>query len=64
MNINDIIAALHTLNKTERTQLQNALFELQCDLDLKEAIQENLEDIKSGRVRSHEAVMNEIRAAL
>jgi predicted transcriptional regulator len=64
MNINDIIAALHTLNKTERTQLQNALFELQCDLDLKEAIQENLEDIKSGRVRSHEAVMNEIKAAL
>jgi hypothetical protein len=42
MNINDIIEALHTLNKTERTQLQNALFELQCDLDLKEAIQENL----------------------
>jgi predicted transcriptional regulator len=64
MNINDIIEALHTLNKTERTQLQNALFELQCDLDLKEAIQENLEDIKSGRVSSHEAVMNEIRATL
>jgi hypothetical protein len=64
MNINDIIAHLPNLNKRERTQLQTALFELQCDLDLKEAIQENLEDIKSGRVSSHAAVMNEIRAAL
>jgi predicted transcriptional regulator len=64
MDINDIIAYLPNLDKAERLKLQTALFELQCDFDLKEAIQENLADIRSGRVSSHEAVMNEIRAAL
>jgi predicted transcriptional regulator len=48
------------LDNGERTRLQNALFELQSDLDLKAAIQEGLEDIKSGRVSAHEAVMKEI----
>ena len=60
LNIDDIIASLQDLNNNERTRLQNALFELQNDLDLKEAIQESLEDIKSGRVSSHDAVMKEI----
>ena len=62
LNINDIIASLQTLDNNERAQLQNALFELQNDLDLKEAIQENLQDIKNGRVSAHDAVMKEIKA--
>jgi predicted transcriptional regulator len=64
MNIDDIINMLSTLNKADRLRLQTALFELQCDFDLKEAIQENLADRKSGRVSAHEAVMNEIKASL
>ncbi len=53
LNIDDIIASLQNLDNNERTRLQNALFELQNDLDLKEAIQEGLADVKSGRVSSH-----------
>ncbi|ASU32182.1 hypothetical protein [Mucilaginibacter xinganensis] len=64
MNVEDIIAHLPNLDKRERTLLQNALFELQCDFDLKEAIQENLADIKSGRVSSHQSVMDEIKNAI
>jgi predicted transcriptional regulator len=64
LNIDDIIASLQTLDNKERARLQAALFDLQNDLDLQEVIKENLDDIKSGRVRSHQAVMNEIRAAL
>lgn len=62
MNIDDIIAYLPNLDNNERARLQNALFELQSDLDLKEAIQEGLEDKKNGRVSSHEAIMAEIKA--
>jgi len=62
LNIDDIIASLQNLDNSERAKLQNALFELQNDLDLKEAIQENLDDRKSGRVSSHDAVMKEINA--
>ena len=64
LNIDDIIASLQTLDNKERSRLQAALFDLQNDLDLQEVIKENLDDIKSGRVSSHQAVMNEIRAAL
>jgi hypothetical protein len=62
LNIDDIISSLQNLDNNERAKLQNALFELQSDLDLKEAIEESLDDIKSGRVSSHEAVMKEINA--
>ncbi len=64
INIDDIIASLPSLDNSERLKLQQALFEFQNDLDLKVAIQEELEDIKSGRISSHLAVMKEIRAAL
>jgi len=62
LNIDDIIASLQNLDNNERARLQNALFELQNDLDLKEAIQEGLADVKSGRVSSHASVMKEIKA--
>jgi len=61
LNIDDIIASLGNLDNNERTRLQNALFELQNDLDLKEAIQQGLDDVKHGRVSSHDAVMREIK---
>jgi predicted transcriptional regulator len=62
LNIDDIIASLQNLDNSERRKLQNALFELQNDLDLKAAIQEGLADVKSGRVSSHDSVMKEINA--
>jgi len=61
LNIDDIIASLQNLDNSERMRLQSALFELQNDLDLKEAIQEGLEDKKSGRVSSHDSIMKEIK---
>jgi predicted transcriptional regulator len=61
LSFDDIISSLQDLDNNERAQLQNALFELQNDLDLKAAIQEGLEDVKHGRVSSHEAVMKEIK---
>jgi len=61
LSVEDIIDSLQDLNNNERARLQNALFELQNDLDLKAAIQEGLADIRNGRVSSHEAVMKEIR---
>ncbi|WP_295672071.1 hypothetical protein [uncultured Mucilaginibacter sp.] len=61
LNIDDIIASLQSLDNNERARLQSALFHLQNDLDLKEAINEGLDDIKNGRVSSHEAVMKEIK---
>ncbi|HEY8782712.1 MAG TPA: hypothetical protein VIM16_13900 [Mucilaginibacter sp.] len=61
LNIDDIIASLQNLDNNERAKLQNALFDLQNDLDLKEAIKEGLEDVKSGRVSSHESIMKEIK---
>jgi predicted transcriptional regulator len=57
----DILASLPTLDNTERTKLQNALFDLQNDLDLHQAISEGLDDLKNGRVGSHDMVMSEIR---
>ena len=61
LNINDIIASLQDMGSNDRMRLQNALFELQNDLDLKDAISANLDDLKSGRVSSHDAVMKEIK---
>jgi predicted transcriptional regulator len=62
LSIDDVIASLQNLNNKEREKLQDALFELQNDLDLQQAIREGLEDVKNGRVHSHEAVMKEIKA--
>jgi hypothetical protein len=61
LDIDDIIASLRSLDNNERARLQSALFDLQSDLDLKDAITENLDDIKTGRVSAHDAVMKEIR---
>ena len=61
LNVDSIIASLRSLDNDERARLQSALFELQSDLDLKDAITENLDDIKTGRVSAHDAVMKEIR---
>ncbi len=61
LNVDNIIASLRSLDNDERARLQSALFELQSDLDLKNAIEENLDDIKTGRVSAHDAVMKEIR---
>jgi hypothetical protein len=61
LNVDDIIASLQDLTNSERAKLQDALIGLQSDLDLKAAIQENLSDVKSGRVSAHDAVMKEIR---
>ena len=61
LSIEDIIASLQNLDNIEREKLQNALFDLQNDLELREAIQEGLDDVKNGRVSSHESVMKEIK---
>jgi hypothetical protein len=62
LSVEDIIASLQNLDNNERSRLQSALFELQSDLDLKQAIREGLEDVKQGRVSSHNAIMKEINA--
>jgi predicted transcriptional regulator len=62
LRIEDIIASLQDLNSMEREKLQNALTELQNDIELQDAIQEGLEDIKNGRASPHETVMKEIKA--
>ncbi|HEY8929357.1 MAG TPA: hypothetical protein VIM55_09215 [Mucilaginibacter sp.] len=49
LNIDEIIAALPTLDGNDRMRLQSALFEFQNDIDLREALNENLDTIK-GRV--------------
>jgi predicted transcriptional regulator len=62
LSIDDIISSLQNLDINEREKLQNALFELQNDLELQQAIQEGLEDVKNGRVSSHKVVMKEIKS--
>jgi predicted transcriptional regulator len=61
LNVDDIIASLQDLSNSERAKLNDALIGLQSDLDLKAAIQENLSDVKNGRVSAHDAVMKEIK---
>ena len=61
LNVDDIIASLQDLCNNDRAKLQDALISLQSDLDLKEAIQSNLEDVKTGRVSAHDSVMKEIK---
>ena len=62
LNVDDIIASLQDLTNAERSKLQIALFELQNDLDLKEAIQTGLDDVRYGRVSAHEAIIKDIKA--
>lgn len=49
LTIDDIIAALPALDHNDRMKLQSALFGFQNDMDLKEALSQNL-DILKGRV--------------
>ena len=46
LTIDDIIAALPTLDHNDRVKLQSALFGFQNDMDLKEALSQNLETLK------------------
>jgi len=62
ISVEEIIASLPDLSNSERARLHNALFELQNDLDLKQAIEEGLDDQRNGRVSAHNAVMEEIKA--
>jgi predicted transcriptional regulator len=62
LSVEDIITTLPALDKLEREKLQNALFELQNDLELQQAVDEGLDDIINGRVSNHDAVMTEIKA--
>lgn len=48
LTIDDIIAALPTLDHNDRMKLQSALFGFQNDMDLKEALSQNLETLKGG----------------
>lgn len=64
LNVDVIIASLQELDNNERSRLQSALFELQSDLDLQKAIREGLEDVKNGRVNSHDVIMKEIKESL
>jgi len=59
LSVDDIIASLQNLSNDERIRLQNALFGIQNDLELKEAIQEGLNDIKNARISRHDAVAKE-----
>jgi predicted transcriptional regulator len=62
LSVDDIIASLSELESFEREKLQNALFELQDDVELQKAIDEGINDIENGNVRPHEVVMKEIKA--
>ena len=62
LSVEDIIASLDDLDHDEREKLQFALYDLQNDTDLQDAIVEAHEDIKNGRVHAHEDVMREIKA--
>ncbi|MGN6396646.1 MAG: hypothetical protein ACTHMI_13840 [Mucilaginibacter sp.] len=46
LTIDDIIAALPTLDHNDRMKLQSALFGFQNDMDLKEVLSQNLETLK------------------
>lgn len=48
LTIDDIIAALPTLDHNDRMKLQSALFGFQNDMDLKEALSQNLQTLKGG----------------
>ena len=64
LNVDVVIASLQELDNNERARLQSALFELQSDLDLQKAIREGLEDVKNGRVSSHNVIMKEIKESI
>ncbi|MDP9077014.1 MAG: hypothetical protein M3O71_06290 [Bacteroidota bacterium] len=62
LSVEDIIASLSDFDKLELEKLQDALFELRDGVELQAAVDEGLEDIKAGRVSTHESVMNEIKS--
>jgi hypothetical protein len=62
LSVEDIIASLDNLDNDEREKLQYALYDLQNDAALDEAIKEARENIKNGRIHAHEEVMREIKA--
>jgi predicted transcriptional regulator len=62
LSVEDITASLDNLDDGERKKLQYALYDLQNDTGIDEAIKEAREDIKNGRVHAHEDVMREIKA--
>jgi predicted transcriptional regulator len=61
LSVEDIIASLSDFNNLEREKLQDALLGLKDNLELQAAIDEGLEDVRNGRVSTHESVMNEIK---
>ena len=60
--VEDIIASPDDVSYDERGKLQYALYDLQNDTTLDEAITEARGDIKNGRVYAHADVMREIKA--
>ncbi|MDB4918443.1 hypothetical protein [Mucilaginibacter sp.] len=61
LSVEDIIASLSDFDNSEIEKLQAALFELKNNLELQVAIDEGLNDVKNGRVSTHESVMSEIK---
>ena len=62
LSVDDIIASLASLNHDEREKLQYALYDLQNNAGLDEAIKEAREDVRNGKLHSHEDVTREIKA--
>jgi hypothetical protein len=61
LSVEEIIESLRDLDSSEREKLQSALFELESDLGLQNAIRQGLDDKKNGRVSAHDAIMKEIK---
>lgn len=61
LNIEELIGSLHSLNALELEKLQKALSQLQNERGLEQAVEEGLEDIRQGKVHSHENVIREIK---
>jgi hypothetical protein len=62
LSVEDIIGSLNNLDEGEREKLQYALYDLQNDAALDEAIKEAREDVRNGKLHSHEDVTREIKA--
>jgi hypothetical protein len=62
VSFEDIVSSLQNLNTIERIKLQNSLFELQTDLELKEAILEGLQNKRNNQVSTQEDIASEIRS--
>jgi len=62
LSVEDIIASLSDFEAIEIEKLQDAIVELKDNLDLQAAVDEGLEDVKNGRISTHESVMAEIKS--